>query len=194
MPDTCIFTGLQSFWNYDSFSIAGRMIGGGTGYINTSGGKWSVTPSGTPMNPATPPTVSVDEDMNFMFSTTDMVLKFQNNSPFIRRFYNSTERHHVGSGDTCDSLPRHMGLAGRHWILNYEQCIVATEDPDSDSVCEIGPTGERNTWGTCDGSGDFTSPKGIQKAQVQQLRQFFRSDHPRLHDLSLRQVRRGSRT
>jgi YD repeat-containing protein len=163
MPDTYIFTGLQSFWNYDSFSIAGRMIGGGTGYINTSGAKWLVTPSGTPKNPATPPTVSVDEDMNFMFSTTDIVLKFQNNSPFVRRFYNSTERHHTGSGNTCDSLPRHMGLAGRHWILNYEQCFIATTSPGSNSVKEIGPTGERNAWGTCDGSGDFTSPKGIQK-------------------------------
>ena len=38
MPDTYILTGLQPFWNYDSFSIAPRLIGGGTGYINTAGG------------------------------------------------------------------------------------------------------------------------------------------------------------
>jgi len=109
-----------------------------------SGAEWEITPSETPMDPETPPTVSVEEGMNFMFSTTDMTLKFHNNSPFIRRFYNSTERLHTGIGSSADSLPRHMGLMGRHWIFNYEHCIISDGAEEDATAIEIGPTGERN--------------------------------------------------
>jgi hypothetical protein len=162
---TQIFTGLQPFWSYDSFSLAPRMIGGGTGYINLSGAKWSIDESSDYKDPAERPTVTIDEDMNFMFSTSDIQLKFQNNSPSLTRFYNTTENLHTGSGAGCDSLPCHMGLMGRHWIFNYEHCFIHSDSDTTDAI-EIGPTGERNTWvynSVSSGIESFDTPNGIDK-------------------------------
>ena len=148
---TYLFSGLQPFWNYDSFSIASRQIGGGTGLINTAGGKWTISEG----------VVTVDEGMNLIFSTTDLILKFHNNSPSIGRVYNSIERHHDGSGSSTDSLRRHMGLMGRHWIFNYERCIIA-DDLGANAV-EVGSTGERNAWGNSGTGGFYNSVPGVQK-------------------------------
>jgi len=165
MPTTYLFSGLQPFWNYDSFSISPRQIGGGTGYINTAGAKWSVTDSGDYTDPEDPPTVEVDEGMNFMFSMTDVALKFHNNSPVLTRFYNSTERLHTGTGNSCDSLPRHMGLFGRHMIANYERILIHPATAGQNAT-EVDGTGARNTWVYSSVTGtteSFTSPDGIQR-------------------------------
>jgi RHS repeat-associated protein len=140
-----VFTGIKPFWSYDSFRINNRYIGGGTGFINTC--------AGIVIANNVAHTVTVVTSMNLTFMVNDLMLKFHKMSPFLTRFYNSTE------GLNSIDLNDHFGLLGKFWICNFEHCLV--ENPTTDIVVEIDPSGARNIY---DGSGGgYVSPDGILK-------------------------------
>ncbi len=60
------YTGFKPFWNYVSFRISPRAIGGGATFVNTMG-------------------------LNHIFTQTDVALKYYNFSPTLTRIFNSTE-------------------------------------------------------------------------------------------------------
>jgi YD repeat-containing protein len=140
-----VFTGIKPFWSYDSFRINNRYLGGGTGFINTC--------AGIVIANNVAHTVTVVTSMNLTFMVNDLMLKFHKMSPFLTRFYNSTE------GLNAIDLNNHFGLLGKYWICNFEHCLV--ENPTTDIVVEIDPSGARNIF---DGSGGgYVSPDGILK-------------------------------
>jgi RHS repeat-associated protein len=136
-------TGIQGFWNYDTFSLLGPMAGRSQaeaiGLINTY-------------------------TLNLCFTQTDIVLKWHNNPPILTRIYNSETQNesiffHNGGNDR-------ISFIGKDWMLNYEHCLIEDESGQNPDVYEIDPTGARNTYtySSTDGTYKYyAAPAGIFK-------------------------------
>ncbi|MCX6645671.1 MAG: hypothetical protein NTY09_04850 [bacterium] len=110
-------------------------------------------------------------DMNLVFMVNDLILKYHNNSPYITRFYNSTE----GDNDDDYSLNLHYGLMGKFWIFNYEHCLIEKIVSEAGSdVTEIDPSGARHEY--TESSGTYTSPNGILKGLTKTSGEFDLTD------------------
>lgn len=144
------FTGIKPHWSFDTFKICDRQLGGGQGFINTCGGVIDE-------DDAVQGSADMGVEMNMVFMVNDLILKHQNNSPYLTRFYNSTE----GYNEDGYSLNQHFGLMGKYWIFNYEHCLIETTDQSPYNVTEIDPSGARHVY--TESGGTYTSPNGILK-------------------------------
>jgi RHS repeat-associated protein len=153
MPTTHLFTGLQLFWTYDSFNVNTKGFGNGIGRINVAGGK---------LVDAGENSFSLPTDFNFSFQVFELALKFHQNSPYLMRFWNSTEI------DQTTYFNDHFGLFGKWWISNFEHCLI--EDTGNYRITEIGPSGERNVY--TESGGNYTAPAGVLKDMTKSSGEF----------------------
>lgn len=132
-------TGIQAFWNYDTFSLLGPMAGRSQaeaiGLLNTF-------------------------NFNLCFTQTDIALKFHNNPPILTRTYNSHDDdediYFINGGEN------NVSFVGKNWMLNFEHCLVEElSEGNPYKLHEIDPTGCRNeyTWDT----DHYNVPAGVFK-------------------------------